>query len=388
MRRFLPALLVVCSAAAQVPVSAPTGLDASDAAYTTRIGLAWEHVRGAQSYRIYRASANDSAQAQVVGTTPSLLYFDRGVVPGQPYFYWVQAVGATGESPLSAPDQGSVAAGKTSAYGPIGPPEPPPAPAENPITGAKIYLGKTLFWDEQLSSTRTVACGTCHRPRKGGSDPRAIVGSDHSRNPGPNGVFGDDDDIFGSPGVPLNRADGTYAWSDAFGFREQVTHRKAQPVFEAAFTDFGLLWDGKATNRFSDPVNGETVLETGGALESQSLMPIMNEAEMSHMGRTWDQVVARVEQSQPLALALDPGAPSSTWIGDVLTRSSLRKPSAAPRSLPCAWPSRWPATSGPCSRTVPRSTATPPRLSRCPRTRRGARSSSCPASAPSATAAT
>ncbi len=50
---------------------------------------------------------------------------------------------------------------------------PVPVPAENPITEQKRVLGKILFWDEQLSSDGTVACGTCHRPGAGGGDPRA-----------------------------------------------------------------------------------------------------------------------------------------------------------------------------------------------------------------------
>ena len=50
---------------------------------------------------------------------------------------------------------------------------PPPTPAANPTTAEKALLGKALFWDEQLSSSRTVACGTCHRHDHGGCDPRA-----------------------------------------------------------------------------------------------------------------------------------------------------------------------------------------------------------------------
>jgi cytochrome c peroxidase len=226
----------------------------------------------------------------------------------------VQAVNGESQSRLSAADEGFVAAGKTSAFGRIGPLQPPAEPSENPVTGAKIYLGKALFWDEQLSSTRTVACGTCHRPRRGGSDPRAIVGSDHSRNPGPDGTPGTVDDVFGSPGVPLTQADGTYAWSEQFGFREQVTPRKAQTAFEAAFTDLGLFWDGRALNKFVDPVSGTTVMETGGALESQALMPLVNTTEMSHVGRNWDDVVARLEQSAPLALSPSIPPALATWI--------------------------------------------------------------------------
>ena len=33
-------------------------------------------------------------------------------------------------------------------------------------------MGKSLFWAEQLSSTRTIACGTCHFAANGGSDSR------------------------------------------------------------------------------------------------------------------------------------------------------------------------------------------------------------------------
>ena len=49
---------------------------------------------------------------------------------------------------------------------------PVPVPAENPITEPKRVLGKILFWDEQLSSDNSVACGTCHRPAWGGADAR------------------------------------------------------------------------------------------------------------------------------------------------------------------------------------------------------------------------
>ena len=53
---------------------------------------------------------------------------------------------------------------------PIPPLIAPPAPAGNPVTTEKANLGKVLFWDEQLSSTRTVSCGSCHQPASGGSD--------------------------------------------------------------------------------------------------------------------------------------------------------------------------------------------------------------------------
>ena len=59
---------------------------------------------------------------------------------------------------------------------------PVPVPPENPLTEEKRVLGKILFWDEQLSSDDTVACGSCHRPGAGGADPRA--GLHPGREPG------------------------------------------------------------------------------------------------------------------------------------------------------------------------------------------------------------
>ena len=61
---------------------------------------------------------------------------------------------------------------------------PPPVSPENPVTEEKRVLGKILFWEEQLSSDDTVACGTCHIPAAGGSDPRLAA------HPGPDGLFG------------------------------------------------------------------------------------------------------------------------------------------------------------------------------------------------------
>ena len=84
---------------------------------------------------------------------------------------------------------------------------PPPEPPENPITEPKRILGKALFWDEQLSSDNTVACGTCHIPSAGGSDPRIDMGS---RHPGLDGVFGGDDDRFASAGVHRANALGSF----------------------------------------------------------------------------------------------------------------------------------------------------------------------------------
>ena len=294
----------------------PTSVGASDGAYATKVGVNWDVIRGATAYEIFRNTVDDTASATQVGTTASLIFFDATAVTEQNYFYWVRARTGGLVSDFSASDQGFRADGEI----PGGfirpkPLEPPRAPPENPVTGAKVYLGKTLFWDEQLSSTRTVSCGTCHSPRAGGADPRSGEAPELAMHPGPDDTFGTDDDAVGSRGVPMTLADGSYQSSEHFGFREQVTGRKALAVIEAAYaTD--LFWDGRARTQFVDPVTGSVVIQSGGGLESQALMPLTESVEMSHVGATLENVIARIAASKPLALspALPPAL--ATWIGD------------------------------------------------------------------------
>lgn len=189
---------------------------------------------------------------------------------------------------------------------------PPPLPAANPGTPARINLGKVLFWDEQLSSTRSVACGTCHIPSAGGGDPRTLLG-DGALHPGPDGVFGSPDDVLGSPGVPASAASGHYLGSDSFGLGLQVTGRKAPSSINAAYAPL-LFWDGRAGGQFVDPDTGVTIIPAGGALENQALGPLVSDVEMAHSGRTLDDVVARVAASEPLALSPSLPAALSTWI--------------------------------------------------------------------------
>ena len=178
---------------------------------------------------------------------------------------------------------------------------PPQDPVGNPTTPSKVSLGKVLFWDEQLSSTRTVACGPCHIPRDGGGDPRSAADPD-AIHPGLDGIFGGLDDILGSPGVPASRADGTYILNPSFGLAPQVTGRRTTSSINAGYSP-SLFWDGRAGGEFVDPVTDQVVLASGAALESQALGPLVSDIEMAHVGRTWPEVLARVTASEPLALA-------------------------------------------------------------------------------------
>jgi cytochrome c peroxidase len=206
----------------------------------------------------------------------------------------------------------SALAATSAAQGPGGPGPlpPPPVPPGNPITTAKTNLGRALFWDEQLSSTDTVACGTCHVFQRGGSDPRTSAATAH---PGPNGVFGDADDVFGSRGVPQNQADGLYTLATVFGFTEQVTGRKSPSVINSAYVP-SLFWDGRADPSFEDPLSGAVVLPNLAALESQAVEPPLSDVEMGHVGTDSAALAAKIAQRTPLRLSPQVPAALATWI--------------------------------------------------------------------------
>ena len=178
---------------------------------------------------------------------------------------------------------------------------PVPVPPENPITEAKRVLGKILFWDEQLSSNDTVACGTCHRPGHGGADPR------QGRHPGTDP--GTIDDVAGSPGIRLLDPAGRPESHPIFGDDVQVTPRASQNFFAGLWSD-EAFWDGRAASEFRDPLTGDVAIESGGALENQVLAALSSDAEMARRGRTWDELSAKLGRSAPLALA-------SNWPADV-----------------------------------------------------------------------
>jgi cytochrome c peroxidase len=46
----------------------------------------------------------------------------------------------------------------------------PPVPLENPMTAAKVELGRRLFHEADLSINGTMSCGTCHSQRHGFAD--------------------------------------------------------------------------------------------------------------------------------------------------------------------------------------------------------------------------
>lgn len=60
---------------------------------------------------------------------------------------------------------------------PLGFPRPR-IPADNPLSAAKLELGRLLFFDKRLSANGTQSCGSCHEPARAFSDGRGqAVGS-------------------------------------------------------------------------------------------------------------------------------------------------------------------------------------------------------------------
>lgn len=205
-----------------------------------------------------------------------------------------------------------------------------PAPPENPTTPTKALLGKALFWDEQLSATKTMACGTCHRFEHGGSDPRL------GTHPGFDGVFATPDDVFGSPGVVAADAAGVYQPQSAFPLVPQVSKRRAQSVIDAAFAP-SAFWDGRADATFEDPLSGVIVATASAALESQAAEPPVNSGEMAHFGTTWSDVAERIAHAQPLALATNlPPALAAFVVGrtyPALFRDAFGTPDVTPTRI-------------------------------------------------------
>lgn len=72
-----------------------------------------------------------------------------------------------------ARDEGGPAAPAYAWQLPAGFPEPA-VPADNPMSEAKVELGRRLFYDKRMSANGTMACATCHEQALGFSDGLAL----------------------------------------------------------------------------------------------------------------------------------------------------------------------------------------------------------------------
>jgi cytochrome c peroxidase len=111
---------------------------------------------------------------------------------------------------------------------------PPPAPADNPSSAAKVALGKQLFFDPRLSIDGTLSCNSCHDVAGNGTDSRSV----------------------------------------SVGVRGQMGTRSAPTIWNAVFIS-SHFWDGRAPS-----------------LEEQAKGPILNPIEMGmpHKEATADRI--------------------------------------------------------------------------------------------------
>lgn len=108
-------------------------------------------------------------------------------------------------------------------------------PAENPMTAAKVELGRKLYFDKRLSADNTVACSTCHDPAF---------------------AFADEEKV-------------------AVGIKKQKGARNSPTVLNAVFNEF-QFWDGRAPT-----------------LEEQAKQPMTNPVEMGMPSH--DAVVSKLK---------------------------------------------------------------------------------------------
>jgi cytochrome c peroxidase len=109
----------------------------------------------------------------------------------------------------------------------------PTAPTDNPLTPAKVRLGRRLFFDSILSSDRSIACASCHNPDHGFAGPAAV----------------------------------------AVGIRGQKGRRNAPTLLNVGYNS-AYFWDGRAAS-----------------LEEQALQPISDPKEMDS---TVDETIRRL----------------------------------------------------------------------------------------------
>jgi cytochrome c peroxidase len=179
-----------------------------------------------------------------------------------------------------------------------------PYPSENPPSEAKRLLGKILFWDEQLSTDNSVACGSCHMPASAGADRRIGLHAGFDK------TLGTPDDVIASLGVIARDKLGKALNSHAM---VQVTDRNAPSFFAGIWSDT-QFWDGRAQHEFIDPLTQKVIIKRGGALENQVLGPLMSDVEMAKQGLLMSELISKLTDSIPLALASDLPPDIQTWL--------------------------------------------------------------------------
>jgi hypothetical protein len=88
------------------PLSAPTGVSASDGTYSFYVRITWNAVAGATNYKVYRSTINNVSTATLLTTTASTAFNDSLATQGHVYYYWVKAVSTLNDSSFSSGNSG------------------------------------------------------------------------------------------------------------------------------------------------------------------------------------------------------------------------------------------------------------------------------------------
>lgn len=137
------------------------------------------------------------------------------------------------EESADAPDQ--AASEEQLPKVPLGLP-PVPVPDDNPMTAAKVELGKLLYFDKRLSKDGTISCATCHDPQMAWTEHRAT----------------------------------------SEGIGGKIGERNSPTVINAAYNP-EQFWDGRAKS-----------------LEEQALGPVANPIEMGHTVEAMVQDLSKI----------------------------------------------------------------------------------------------
>lgn len=84
------------------PPPAPANVTATDGTFPDKVDLSWNASSAADSYTVYRSTANNPNGAPQIAVGLSVAsYSDTGVIASTQYYYWVKAFNSGGASPFS-----------------------------------------------------------------------------------------------------------------------------------------------------------------------------------------------------------------------------------------------------------------------------------------------
>ena len=103
----------------------------------------------------------------------------------------------------------------------------PPVPADNPMSDAKVRLGRHLFYDQRLSGNLTQSCASCHRQELAFTDGRATaLGSTGEAHP------------RGSMTLVNVAYNSSFTWAN--GGLASLEEQVLVPIFSAAPVELGM----------------------------------------------------------------------------------------------------------------------------------------------------